>query len=105
MIDISDGLLADCAHLAEASEVTINVDPYALLIPDELRAASSAFNVDPLTWVLAGGDDHALLATFPADASLPEGFLVIGKVEEAGHPQVLVAGQLWEGEMGHEHFR
>ncbi len=55
MIDISDGLLADCAHLAEASDVTINVDPATLPIPDELRAASSAFNVDPLTWVLGGG--------------------------------------------------
>lgn len=105
MCDISDGLLADAGHIARASSVSIDIDPGALPLADELRAAASAFNVDPLHWVLAGGDDHALLATFPAGAALPDGFVAIGRVDEAGEAAVLVGGQDWTGETGHEHFR
>ena len=105
MCDISDGLLADAGHLATASGVTFDIDPGLLPLPEELRAAASAFNVEPLTWVLTGGDDHALLATFPPDVELPAGFSVIGRAEEAQQPEVLVAGQAWSAEAGHEHFR
>lgn len=105
MCDISDGLLADAAHIARASKVSIDIDPTALPLAEELRAAASAFNVDPLSWVLTGGDDHALLATFPAGGGVPEGFTVIGRVEQAAESPVLVGGQGWAGEGGHEHFR
>ena len=58
-----------------------------------------------LAWTLAGGDAHALLAAFPAGTPLPDGFRRIGLVEPAGELPVLVAGQRWSGETGHEHFR
>ncbi len=105
MCDISDGLIADAGHIADASGVTIDINPAALPLADELRAAASAFNVDPLTWVLSGGDDHALLATFPADTALPQGFAVIGRVVAKDEATVLVAGQPWTADTGHEHFR
>lgn len=35
------------------------------------------------TWLLTGGEDHALLATFPASVELPDGFFRIGTVLEA----------------------
>lgn len=104
MCDISDGLLADAAHIARASGVTLDLDPALLPLPEELRSAAAAFNVDPLAWILAGGDDHALLATFPSDADLPAGFSAIGAVDEAGQTPVLVGGQRWTGDTGHEHF-
>ncbi len=65
--------------------------------------AAAAFNADPLGWVLGGGDDHALLATFPAGTPLPEGFVAIGSVS-AGGPAVLVDGARWTGPAGHDHF-
>ena len=105
MCDLSDGLVADAARLGAASGVTIEIDPAALPIPGELADAAAAFNVDVLTWVLTGGDDHALLACFPHSADLPDGFIPIGSVGAAGEEPVLVGGRPWAGEGGHEHFR
>jgi thiamine-monophosphate kinase len=51
---------------------------------------------------LGGGDDHALVATFPAKAKLPKGWTVIGAVIEGD--EVLVDHQGWSGPKGHRHF-
>ena len=101
MVDVSDGLLADLAHVAEASGVTIDVSTAALAIPPRLAEVASALGVDPLGWLLTGGDDHALVATFPGAA--PEGWTVIGGVS-AGDPVVLVDGAPHEGTAGWDHF-
>ena len=59
---------------------------------------------DPLGYVLTGGDDHALLATF-APADVPAGWTVIGRVAAATvEPDVLVDGKPWEGGQGWRHF-
>ena len=102
MIDVSDGLLADAWHLAEASGAVLDLDLSVVEVPEPMQAAAAAYNVDPREWMLTGGDDHALLATFPAGARLPEGFLVIGEVG-AGEPQVRVDGAVREPG-GHRHF-
>lgn len=77
MMDVSDGLALDARRMAEASEVTIALD----------RAALGA---DPQR-ALAGGEDHALLATFPV-GTLPPGFRVIGAVVPRGDHDLLVDG-------------
>lgn len=83
MIDVSDGLLADLGHVAAASGVVIDLVRARLAMPPELTDVASALNVDPYTWVLAGGDDHALAATFPPGAVLTEEWSVIGAVRHA----------------------
>ena len=35
-----------------------------------------------MTFILTGGDDHALLATFPRKTKLPAGWSVVGSVSE-----------------------
>ena len=65
MIDVSDGLLADLGHIAQASGVAIDVKSVALQINPRLVEVASALGKNPLEWVLTGGDDHALVATFP----------------------------------------
>ncbi|MDZ7576985.1 MAG: thiamine-phosphate kinase [Candidatus Nanopelagicales bacterium] len=108
MIDVSDGLLADLRHIAVESKVLVDLESGLIPLADQLSETSSAFNVDPLTWVLGGGDDHSLVATFPSGARLPEMFTQIGRVVDlAGGPAgVSVDGRLWSGQGGgYDHFR
>ncbi len=103
MIDVSDGLLADAGHLADDSGVAIDVHRDAFEVPEPLVAVGAATNSDPLSFVLGGGEDHALLATFPDAGSVPEGWTVIGSVTE-GEPRVTVDGSPYDGPTGWTHF-
>lgn len=104
MIDISDGLLADVGHLATASGVHIDLTTAALPPDDLLCAAGADLDTDPAAWVFTGGEDHALVATFPADAALPAGWREIGTVH-GGPPLVTVDGTPRPGRAGWDHFR
>jgi thiamine-monophosphate kinase len=105
MVDVSDGLLSDLAHVAEASKVAIELDVAALVVADPLRDAAAALGRDPLEWVLTGGEDHALVATFPAGTVLPEPFVAIGRVVLGAGVSVagLPAGT-YEGPGGWRHY-
>ena len=71
-------------------------------MPAKLREVGAALNVDPLVWVVTGGDDYALAATFPNGTLLPDSWRVIGLVGEG--EGVRVDGRRWPVG-GHEHFR
>ena len=103
MIDVSDGLLADLGHIARVSGVLVDLRSEALEVPARLVDVGSALGVDPLHWLLTGGEDHALVATFPPGTALPEGWREIG-VAAAGEPVVLVDGRTYEGDQGWDHF-
>lgn len=104
MIDISDGLLADLGHVAQASGMAIDVDSSQFSIPEPLQAVGAALGVDPMRFLLTGGDDHGLLATFPKATKLPDAWTIIGAVS-AGKAVVTVDGEEYEGPAGHQHFR
>ncbi|WP_284762794.1 thiamine-phosphate kinase [Arthrobacter sp. efr-133-R2A-63] len=96
MMDVSDGLLRDAGRLAVASGVVLDLDPIALkALATPLEAASAPLGLDPMEWVLGGGEDHGLLATFPANVQLPSGFTAIGSIQavaEGQHSGVRIAG-------------
>ena len=102
LVDVSDGLLSDLGHVATASGVAIDVHSGAFEVPEPLQAVGAALGADPLTFVLTGGDDHALAATFPPEQPLPAGWAAVGEVG-AGNG-VTVDGTAWEGPEGHRHF-
>ncbi|MGH9059158.1 MAG: thiamine-phosphate kinase, partial [Acidimicrobiales bacterium] len=104
MIDISDGLLADLGHIASASGVGIDVQTTDLEVSTRLREVGTALGADPLRWVLTGGEDHALVATFPPFGDLPEGWRRIGTVTmpDSG---ITVDGKEYGHEGGWEHWR
>ncbi len=104
MIDISDGLVADLGHVADASRVAIDLHADAFEVPPQMRDAAGALGVDPAGWIFAGGDDHPLVATFPAGTQLTLDWLVIGEVTAGAG--VTVDGRPWtDGTGGWDHFR
>ena len=107
MIDVSDGLLADARHIADASGVAIDIRRGSFEIAEPLHAVGSALNADPLQFILGGGDDHPLLACFPSADAVPDGWTVIGSVAEADTsvgPVVTVDGAPYDGPTGWTHF-
>jgi thiamine-monophosphate kinase len=128
MLDVSDGLVRDARRLARAGGVVLDLDGSAfdtdrellegvarLLEPEGMddgggRSAGVASRVDG--WVLGGGEDHGLLATFPPAAVLPGGFRAVGRVLAAhgpGDPVLAGGGVLVDGQVpatagGWDHF-
>lgn len=83
MMDVSDGLTLDAGRMADASGVSIDLAAAAI---DALAHGGDRGRA------LRGGEDHGLLATFPADAAPPEGFRVIGTVVARSTTGVLLDG-------------
>ena len=102
MIDVSDGLLADVGHIAAASGVGVDISAGAFEVAEPMRAVGAALGANPMRFILTGGDDHALVATFPAGTHLPDGWTRIGEVAEGAG--VTVDGESYEGPGGHVHF-
>ena len=91
MLDLSDGLARDAARIAKASEVTLQIDPLMLQgFEAVIEEAARAIEANPSDWVIGGGEDHSLLATFPADAKLPRAFKAIGVVLPQGPAPVML---------------
>jgi thiamine-monophosphate kinase len=103
MIDISDGLVADLLHVADASGVLMDIETARLPGDRDLRSAAAALGTDWLRWMLTGGEDHALAATFPQGVGLPGRWTVIGEVRRGRG--VTVNSRPAENLSGWTHFR
>jgi thiamine-monophosphate kinase len=81
MIDLSDGLAGDAAHLARASAVALEIEVGSLPLAKGVAEAAARSGRDPLQLAVAGGEDYELLAALPADA-LGEASLRMGEAAE-----------------------
>lgn len=80
MLDVSDGLLRDGGRIARASGVCLDLESDAIAA-DVAALAPLLGEAVALDCVLAGGEEHSLLATFPS-AELPPGWRALGAVRE-----------------------
>ena len=113
MLDLSDGLAKDASRIARASGVDLVIEASQLFgFEAVLEGAAQALSLaNPhlvelgkpnlaaeeycRKWVLTGGEDHGLLATFPAEQTLPRGFKRIGVVRAAASaPTAYLASNL-----------
>jgi thiamine-monophosphate kinase len=67
MIDISDGLGGDAAHLARESGVGLMIDAEALPLCEGVAEAAALAGRDPVQLAVSGGEDYELLASIPAE--------------------------------------
>jgi thiamine-monophosphate kinase len=105
MLDVSDGLLRDAGRVAQASGVVVDLSVAQLeRYVEPLRPAAEALGADPWEWVLSGGEDHGLLATF-APGAVPTSVTPVGVVRHGDHPMVLVDGHRPSTALGWDHFR
>lgn len=107
-LDISDGLLADCGHIARASAVALQVEREKIPLSTALRAFAGEAATD---CALAGGDDYVLAFTLPEEhlavvqAQWPA-MQVIGRVLGGQGVQLMDgAGQpIIQSRTGYQHF-
>ncbi len=91
MLDLSDGLSRDAARIAKASGVTISLNRRDLQgFEAMLEEAARAISANAFDWVLDGGEDHSLLATFAPGATIPREFKPIGEVIARTNHDVLL---------------
>ena len=112
MLDLSDGLVKDAGRVADASGVQMRLDRAAvdalaepllplarllLAIGERNEAGESPASL-ARTFVLVGGEDHGLLATFPGE--VPEEFVPLGTCV-ADTPERGLSAELYGAERRH----
>ena len=97
--DVSDGLLADAAHIATASGVGLEIE--SVLLPLSGALGSLADSEQSLDWALAGGDDYELLFTLPRSTPLPHGCTEMGRVVAGSG----ISCDRTPERIGYDHFR
>ncbi|HET8815433.1 MAG TPA: thiamine-phosphate kinase [Solirubrobacterales bacterium] len=93
MIDLSDGLAGDAAHVCRASAAALRIEAGALPLAKGVAEIAAAAGRDPLMLAVAGGEDYELLAALPPER-LAEASTALG---EAAETTLTPIGEVAEG--------
>ncbi|MBU0728426.1 MAG: thiamine-phosphate kinase [Proteobacteria bacterium] len=115
MMDLSDGLATDLAHLCTASNVGAEIVSSRIPVSTQMARAATLLGYSPFDWALKGGEDYHLLFTAPgyADDSLSRlvkdtlgsDIFCVGRiVEEPGVRLIEEGGAVEIGYQGFDHF-
>ncbi|CAM4347021.1 thiamine-monophosphate kinase [Paenibacillus endophyticus] len=105
--DVSDGLASEAWEIAEASKLRLVLNEALLPRSGSLAAYAAKVGIDPLEWMLYGGEDYVLLGTMDSqdadgmravfhEEGLP--FFIIGETEEGEPGVVLASGSQSQGD-------
>ncbi|MFM9139023.1 MAG: AIR synthase-related protein, partial [Solirubrobacterales bacterium] len=97
LIDISDGLATDAAHVCRASGVGAVIELDALPVAAGVAEVAAALGGDPLELAATGGEDFELLAAVPPEAPAPDGR------EDAGAASNCGSGRRWAAASASSH--
>jgi thiamine-monophosphate kinase len=91
--DVSDGLVADAGHIAEASGVrlTLDLDRLPLSAPAARWLETQPDRTAALVKLATGGDDYEVVAAFSGDP--PQGFTAIGTASAGEGVEVRCGGE------------
>jgi len=104
-IDVSDGLLADAEHMADASGVALHFQ--LAETPGFLPLLKEVDEQEVIRLVLSGGEDYALMFTAPVNMrkSLQSLACRIGKCRKGNGVHVTLNGRtVSPGDKGYKHF-
>ena len=91
--------------MAQASGLVIEFDRPALEAEARLlQVPAQVCQADPVWWVLQGGEEHGMLAAFPPNAVLPEGFRVVGRTRacrDGETPAAMLGEEVLRGAWDH----